>query len=113
MNKTRDSKIAILTALKIITAIFYVIVTAVLLYGLIDLLVAPSENFSFALGLYLAIIVIILGFIGYIITLVPAVIGLIYSIVKKSGKANVIYFLVFSLLPILTEATFIIVCKLL
>ncbi len=98
-------------SLKIIFIIIYVALTAFLTWGLIDTLTTPSENSSLALGIYLAIVVIIFGGIGYALSLITAVVGLIAATVKHAGKGNVIFFIVAVLLPIVTEIAFVLICQ--
>ena len=107
-----NTKSKFLAALKIIFIIIYVLLTAFLAWGLIDTLTAPSENASLALGLYLAIVVIIFGLIGYAVSLITAAIGLIVAIVKHAGKGDVGFFIVAVILPIVTEGAFILICQL-
>lgn len=106
-----NTKSKFLTALKIIFIIIYVLLTAFLAWGLIDTLTAPSENASLGLAIYLAIVVIIFGGIGYALSLVVAILGMIVAIVKRAGKGNVAFFIVAVLLPILTEMAFIFICQ--
>ena len=47
------------------------------------------------------------------LSLIPAIMGLIYSIAKKFGKSNIIFFIVAVILPIITETIIIIICNLL
>ena len=108
-----NEKSKFLTSLKIIFAIIYLAVTIWLVWGLIDIVISPSGVNSLDVALYLAFIVIIFGSIGYILSLIPAIMGLIYSIAKKFGKSNIIFFIVAVILPIITETIIIIICNLL
>lgn len=91
---------------KILFIVAYALMTAFLVWNLIDSL--TSENVGLSLALYLALIVIIIGSIGYIVCIILAIVGLIISIVKKT-KPNIITFVIFTLLPIITEAIIIII----
>ncbi len=105
-----ENRSIFLTILKILSAVFYALVTAYLVYGLIDVL-SSGGNVSLGIAVYLTFSVIILGSIGYIITLIPAIIGLISSIAKEAGLFSILYFVVFILLPIITEGVIIIICQ--
>ncbi len=104
------NKSKLLTVLKIIFFVVYALVTIYLTYGLLDIILSPSENLSLELAVYLVFSVIILGSIGYGVSLVPAIIGLIYSIVKNAGKNQIIFFIITVLLPVITETVFIVLC---
>ena len=106
-----NTKSKFLTALKIIFIIIYVLLTAFLAWGLIDTLTAPSENASLGLAIYLAIVVIIFGGLGYAVSLISAILGLIVAIVKRSGKGNVAFFIIAIFLPVVTEIAFILICQ--
>ncbi len=106
-NKTRSK---LLIALKLIFALIYIGLTIWLAWGLIDVLTTPSENTSLSLALYLSFIIIIFGIIGYAIALIPAIIGLIATIARRD-KGNFIFFVCAVLLPIITEAIFILLCQ--
>ncbi len=108
-----NGKSKFLTALKIIFSVIYLAVTIWLVWGLVDIAISPSGVNSLDVALYLVFIVLIFGSIGYILSLIPAIIGLIYSSVKKLGKGNIISFIIAVILPIITEAILIIVCNLL
>lgn len=95
-----------LLVFKILFIVAYVLMTAFLVWNFIDAL--NSENVGLSLALYLALIVIIIGSIGYIVCLTLAIIGLIISIIKKT-KPNIITFIIFTFLPIITEAIIIII----
>ena len=116
-----------LKILKVITAIMYSLVTLFLLITFFDTVFSayPSEDLSqsanegvnivlgkdFSIAMYIALVLIIIGGISYLITLIPTIIGFIISAVNiKKGvkKSNMIYFLVFTLLPVITEAVLLI-----
>ena len=98
------------TFLKILYSVLFVAVTAFLVYGLLDIVISPSENASLELALYLTFNVIIIGSIAYIITLIPAIIGLISSIVAGEG-GNIVFFIIAVLLPFIAEFIIITVSK--
>lgn len=97
---------------RIISAVLYLLITAFLVYTLIDSL--DSENLSLSIGLYLAIVLIILGGISYGVSIIFSFVCLIIAIVKrkKLTKFTPFYFLIFTILPILTMAIIFIICKL-
>lgn len=96
--------------LKILYAVIYIAVTAYLVYGFLDIVISPSENVSLELAVYLTFSVIIIGGIGYIISLIPAIIGLISSIVSGEG-GNVLFFIIAVILPIVSEFVLITITK--
>lgn len=108
-----NTKSKLLTTLKVIYLIIYIALTAYLVWGLLDIVITPSSNPSLEVAVYLTIVVIIIGGIGYIVSLIPAIIGLIYSIVKRAGKGNIIFFIVAIILPIISEIAFIVTCQML
>ena len=106
-----NKKSKLLTSLKIAIFIVYVALTIWICWGLLDIIINPTENFSASVAIYLAIVVIIFGMIGYSVCLILALIGLIVVIKKRAGKGNLIFFIVSIILSIITEMTFILVCK--
>lgn len=89
---------------QIITAVLYVLATAFIVFFTVDI-VGQGQEESF--GVAVALVVLIpLGFIALIFPLVSAIIGLIISIVAKvrnnGGLGAVIYFIVFTVLPVAT-----------
>ena len=97
-----ESKNIVLKVFKIITIILYAIAVAFSTVIMIDAIKNPSN-----LGLAVGILVwIIIGAIALAIPLVSAIIGLIISIVKKFkaqvGFGSVIFFIIFTVLPIAT-----------
>ncbi len=107
-NTIKKTKHTSLLVLKIIFLIAHVLISAFLIISMFDSL--SSANPELSLALYLALIVIIFGTIGYAVCLILAIVGLIISIVKKS-KNNIIVFTIFMFLPILTEFLIIIITK--
>ncbi|MBQ3219850.1 MAG: hypothetical protein IJB32_04590 [Clostridia bacterium] len=108
-----DIKVRKLTALKVLSIIFFTATLILLLYGLIDSLSQKGDSANFSLALYFIIFVIIFGAIGNSLALIPAVIGLIYTAIKckeKPVKNQLVCYIVLSVLPILSEAFFIIFC---
>lgn len=97
---------------RIISAVLYVLVTAFLVYSLIDSL--NSNNVSLSIALYLSIIVIIFGSISYGVCIIFSFVCFIIAMVKRKTltKATPIYFAIFTALPILTEFLLIVICKL-
>lgn len=97
---------------RIISAVLYLLVTAFLVYSLIDSL--NSENLSLSIALYLAIIVIIFGSIGYGVCIIFSFVCFIVAIAKRKilAKGTSTYFAIFTILPVLTEFLIIVICKL-
>lgn len=108
MNNKTKSKF--LLALKLVFALIYIGLTIWLAWGLIDVVATPSENTSLSVALYLSFVIIIFGVIGYAIALIPAIIGLIATIIKRD-RGNIIFFLCAVVLPIITEVVFILLGK--
>ncbi|MBO5313035.1 MAG: hypothetical protein J6B29_03620 [Clostridia bacterium] len=109
-EKTKTQKM--LLAFKIIGTVFYVVMTAILVWVFIDALPSNNpvpEDAVNLNGLGFVLVVIIFSAIGFFAYLVPTVLGIIGSIVTKAkypSKFNKIYFLVMSILPILTDVLF-------
>jgi hypothetical protein len=105
--------------LKVIAVITAIICLAVTVFLTIDLVKALSivdvDKRNASLAVFLIFGVIILGSIGYAIVLVASLICLIISIVylKKNilTKGWVIYYSVLTVLPVILEAFFIIICS--
>ena len=91
--------------LKIITAILYAVATAFITYLLIN---GSTEN-GLALAVFL-IVFLVYGTLALSVPLISAIVGLIKSIFayKNSNctKATLIYFGVFTVLPVLTWVLF-------
>lgn len=104
-----------LTFLKIISAIICVATFIYLLVGLINATGGNSSNPGLELAVYLTFSVIIFGVIGNAIAVILAVIGLIHTLInREKGQCNsqVITFIVLTVLPILSQAFFILYCVL-
>lgn len=102
-------------ALKVIALVIYLAITAFLLYGLIDAKTTEGSAKGLSMAVYLVFCVLIFGIIGNILALIPAIIGLVLSIIsydKEKSLGNVITFTILTVLPILTEAIFILICVL-
>ena len=103
-----------LTALKVISIIFFVATFVLLLIGLIDSLGNEGNSLTLGMALYFIFFVLVFGLIGNVLALIPAVIGLIYT-AKKSKQADVknqlIFYIVITALPIISELAFIIICQ--
>ncbi len=101
----------------IITAILYALVTLFLAYTLYDTLVgADPDTKGLSLALWLTFIFIIFGTFGYIATMIPPIIGLILTIVRRPNGLRVgqlIYFIIFTLLPVISWFAFFIIVPLL
>ena len=106
-----SSKTHFFRILKITFVVLYLGIT--LLFGTIYSRAFFGEGAKQAADLIAFIIlVLVLGSIGYAITLIPAVIGLISCIATKDSSKNFVFFLIATLLPIATEITWILLVKL-
>lgn len=106
------NKSKLLTVMKILFLIIYLSVTVWLVFGLLDILITPSGDVKVEIALYLTFIIIIFGTLGYSASLIFAIIGFIFTLVKKQGKGNVIFFTIALILPILTQTALIVTCQL-
>lgn len=98
----------------IITPILYAIITIYLAWSLAD--VMGGENQALGIAIWLSIIFTIFGTGGYIACEIPAIIGLILTCVKKPNglrKGQLVYFMIFIVLPIVTYFAFILIVKML
>lgn len=108
-----NKKSKLLATLKVIYLIIYLALTVYLAWGLVDIVITPSSNQSLEIAVYLTFMVIMIGGIGYIVSIIPALIGLIACITKRAGKGSIIFFIVAVLLPIISEFVFITACQML
>lgn len=96
-----------LTLLKIFTAVIYAIIAVFLIYQLISVVFGENTNLGLSLAVYLIVIVLYLGSIANAVPTILSVIGLIITAIKrKKGEyslSTLLYFIVFSILPYLTE----------
>lgn len=96
-----------LTLLKIFSAVIYAIIAVFLIYQLIGVFFGENTNLGLSLAVYLIVIVLYLGSIANAVPTILSVIGLIITAVKrKRGEyslSTLVYFIVFSILPYLTE----------
>lgn len=100
--------------LKILSAVFYAVITAFMVILFVDALIDSKENGFVVLGYILILVTIGLS---YLLPLILSAIGLILSLVAKSrGESKigtVIYFLVFTCLPVVSWFVFLILTKVL
>ena len=102
---TNNEKTLKLTALKIITAVIYGIVSllAIVVFTLVLAGWIRTKN-----GIYWAAYLVVLlsyGSVLYAISLIPAIIGLFISIIKRNelkSRKTLNFFIVFSILPVAT-----------
>ena len=109
LDLTPDKKPIKLTALKIITALLYGIVTAFLLVMFINLTAEDGEWAGLAYAVYLIVVVLYMGGVGNFITMVTSIVGIIISVKKRSkgcSKKTTKFFVTFAILPVVTEAVF-------
>lgn len=120
-EKPKKRSVAVLV-LQIITAVIYTLLTAYFVVLLIDVInTPPPQDGSFdSKGLALAaflIITIAIGGIGYIVNLIVSIAGIIVSANAKKkelvGIGRVIYFVIFTLLPIITFICFLLLPQIL
>ena len=101
----------------IITPILYSLVTLCLVYTLYDTVVgANPDTLGLSLALWLTLFLIIFGTFGYIAAMIPPIIGLILTIVRRPNGLRVgqlIYFIVFTILPVLSWIAFTVIVPLL
>ena len=106
---------------KIIVGALYITITAFLMWGLIDALnglntpVPDGQMNLNGLGfaLFLIIVVLILGTGAYLINVILSIVGLVVSIKKQAGVGTKLYFILFIVLPIITEIVIFVLGKLL
>lgn len=102
----------LLKAFKITYLIIYSLLTLFLILTYIDVMVNPSDMQNLGIALYLVIFVLIIGGIGYAVSLIFAVTGLVISIKKKVKKSTLAFYIVATALPVVTELAFIILSQL-
>ena len=96
--------------LKIITAVFYGLVVAFLIATFIDAILSydPTNSWSgLGFAVYLVVVILVIGSCANFVPTVLAVIGIILSVKKRSQgcpKSTTTFFIVFAILPYLTEA---------
>lgn len=108
-----EKKLKKLTILKIFSAIIFIGITIYLIIGLVDALNSSADKISLNIALYFTFIVIIFGTIGNALALIPAVIGLIYTAVKREKGQNLgqlITFAILTALPFFSQAFFMLFC---
>lgn len=99
-------------ALKIISALVYFLMTAFLAIVLVDIILNPGDLPGLGFALFLIIFVLIIGSIGYAITLILSVIGSVLaakSLPLGGKKSTLVFFIVFSILPVVTEGLFVLI----
>lgn len=105
------------TGLKIVWAVIFIAITAWMIWGLADVLASKGQKgWGIGLALYLTLIVMVFGSIGYVIDIIIAIVGVVLSVRNlnaTTSKKTLISFIVMAVLPIVVEATLIITCKLL
>ena len=93
-------------ALWIIVGVLYLATTAFMLWTFVDAKVSDSTSEIQLGGLAFIFTLIIYGSIGYLATMLSSIIGLILTCVKRPTtglrKGQLIYFIAFTVLPIIT-----------
>ncbi|MBR2614043.1 MAG: hypothetical protein IKC71_00405 [Clostridia bacterium] len=107
-NVVQNNKInKLLLAFKIVVLAIYALTTIFLIWVNISTIISlPEEQFAI---LGLVIYTVYYAPVGYGVALLFSVAGLIISKVKKTGKKDVVPFILGIVLPIVTELLFIIV----
>lgn len=110
-SPTAKKKNVFLIVWKIVVALIYVLVTAFIAYLLIDALNTPPpqqgqiDGRGFALAAFI-ILAIIFGLIGYLANVITSIIGIIVSSShkkqQKCGNGSIVYFVIFTFLPIIS-----------
>lgn len=108
MNREKNK---LLTFLKVFYLIVYLAITIYLVWSFLDIVISPSQNVGLEVAVFLSLVVIILGSVGYLICISISITGFVISLVKKKGVGNLLFFTIATLLPILTEAIIIILCQ--
>lgn len=103
------------TLLKVLSAVFYGLITAFLIFYYITALVQSSENAGWvAVGF---ILILCTYGLGYILPFIISLVGMILSIISRAGNAcktgTVVYFIIFTCLPVATWLIFFGLCYLL
>ncbi len=101
--KTKDKKGKLLV-LRVLAPILFGLTTAFLVYTFVDILIDPGSNQGLSFALWFALIFVIFGSGGYIASIIPPLIGVIITLVKRPQGLRVgqlIYFIIFTALPIL------------
>lgn len=96
-------------ALKIISLIIYIAITTYLIIGLSR---AKADNDGLSLAAFLVLGVMILGVIGNVLAVIPAIIGFVYTALKfkvEPKRWQLAIFALLTALPIITELLFIII----
>ncbi|MBQ9714481.1 MAG: hypothetical protein IJV83_04080 [Clostridia bacterium] len=110
VTEKKKDKRKLFLVLKILFAIIYVTVTVLLIVGYVNAVTAGEDKKGELLA-FLIFGVIILGTLGYIISLIPAVIGMALSVIFQAKISHKIFFCVAIFLTVLTEAVFIVLCR--
>lgn len=102
-----------LTLLKIFTAVIYAIIAVFLIYQFASLFFNEQSNLGLSIAVYLIVILLYLGSIANAVPTILSVIGLIITAIKrKKGEyslSTLLYFIVFSILPYLTEGVLVLI----
>ena len=106
-----------LTAVKIVWLVVMAVLTAWLVWGLVDVINTHDQTTSgLSLAVYLVIMVLIFGGIGYGVCALIGIVGTIVVAVNiKKGittKGTLAWFICMIVIPIVFETAFIVVCKL-
>lgn len=103
-----------LTALKVVSAILYALVTGFLLFEFFWILFTEQSHVGLGLAVYLVIILAAIGSIANAVPTILSLIGLIITVVKrKKGEFSIstlVYFIVFTALPYVTEGILFLTC---
>lgn len=113
-ERANQKKKGELTALKVVSAILYALVTGFLLFEFFWILFTEQSNVGLGLAVYLVIILAAIGSIANAVPTILSLIGLIITVVKrKKGEFSIstlVYFIVFTALPYVTEGILFLTC---
>lgn len=112
-NGSISKKKGELTLLKIFSAVIYAIIAVFLIYQFASLFFNEQSNLGLSIAVYLIVIVLYLGSIANAVPTILSAIGLIITAIKrKKGEyslSTLVYFIVFSILPYLTEGVLVLI----
>lgn len=96
--------------------VFLVLVSVILAVRLFGVLTEPdAENRALALAMYILFMLVIIGSLGYGISLILGIIGLICSATAKSNgqasKGTVVKFVIMTVLPVVLWLAFYLICR--
>ena len=100
-----------LKGLKIAVACMLGMMMGFLLATFISLVVNPGDWVALAVAIYLVVFVLIIGGAASVLIMMTSVIGIIISVKKRSAgcdKGTTIYFIIFTVLPVVIVGVFVV-----